>query len=162
MNVSGNGHIARPQDTAHKQLLSTSALIIQDALHVVREQKLNLTQIDPDSINSLIGLLGEQQEYQSLSWLLNILCNSREVQRTWQPNVILALGRHFMVARFLVSDTRAALRLAEDVYSCRGVHGARHSSTLEMFVLFSQLYTGVAQKYQAHKGSAELTKRYYK
>ncbi|RJE20638.1 NACHT domain protein [Aspergillus sclerotialis] len=163
MNVSGYGHIGRSKDPAQQQLLSTSALIIQDALRVVRELKLNLAQLDPENLNGLIGLLGEQKDYKTLDWLLTTLWNSREVQQSWQPRDTLALGRRYIIARFLVSDTMAALRLAEDiVYNCRRVHGPRHSSTLEMSVLLSQLYTSVGQKYQAHKDGAEIAKRYYK
>lgn len=163
MNVSGYGQLSRSKDPAYQQLLSTSSLLMQDALRVVRDLKLNLAQLDMDNLNTLIGLLGEQKDYKTLAWLLTSLWNSREVQQTWQPSITLALGRRFIIARFLVSDTMAALRLAEDiVYNCRRVHGSRHSSTIEMSVLLSQLYTSEGQKYQAHKEGAELAKRYYK
>ncbi|KAL4895080.1 hypothetical protein BDV59DRAFT_159644 [Aspergillus ambiguus] len=162
MNISGRGLAVRLPD-ANKKLLKTSAVIMQDALRVMRELKINLCQVDIDNLNSLIGLLGEQQDYQTMAWLLTMLWNSREIQRTWQPSLTLALGRRFIMVRYLVGDATGALRLAEDVvYNCRRVHGARHPSTLEMSVLLSQVYTGIAQRYQAHKDGKELAKRYYK
>lgn len=163
MNISGRGQVARPKPDMQQKLLATSSVIIQDALRVVDELKLNLALMDTDTLNSLVGLLGEQKDHKTLAWLLTMLWNSREVQRNWQASTTLALGRRFIMARYLVGDTMAAVRLAEDVvYNCRRVHGVRHSSTLEMSTLLSQLYTGVAQKYQAHKDGAELAKRYYK
>ncbi|EAU33781.1 conserved hypothetical protein [Aspergillus terreus NIH2624] len=161
MTISGRDLAVRLP--ANKQLLKTSAIIMQDALRVIQELKINLAQVDIDHLNSLIGLLGEQQDYQTMAWLLTMLWNSREVQRNWQPSLTLALGRRFIMVRYLVGDTTGALRLAEDVvYNCRRVHGARHPSTLEMSVLLSQVYTGIAQRYQAHKDGKELAKRYYK
>ena len=163
MNVSGYGRIALPKNAPRQQLLEASKPIIKDALRVVRELKLNLALIDLDNINSLVGLVGAQNDRDTLSWLLTTLWNSREVQQNWQPSVKFALGCRFIMACYLVKQTTAALRLAEDiVYNCRRVHGSRHSSTLEMSVLLSQLYTSMGQRYQSVKDGAELAKRYYK
>jgi hypothetical protein len=67
------------------------------------------------------------------------------------------------LARYLVGDSMAALRLAEDiVYNCRRVHGACHPATLDTSVLLSQLYIGVGLRYQSHKNGQEMANRYYK
>ncbi|KAF9883415.1 hypothetical protein FE257_003498 [Aspergillus nanangensis] len=163
MTISGRGlPLVNPANT-QKKLLDTSALILQHALTVIRDLKIDLTQLDLSHLNDLIALLGAQQDHPTLSWLLTILWNSQKVQHTWRPSLTLALGRRFIMARYLVGDAMAALRLAEDVvYNCRRVHGSRHPHTLEMSTLLSQLYTGVAQKYQGHKDGQELAKRYYK
>ncbi|KAK1138393.1 hypothetical protein N8T08_002640 [Aspergillus melleus] len=163
MNISGRGIIAGPDDANRKKLLGVSAVIVQDSLRVINALRINLAQVDLVHLNNLIGLLGEQQDYQTLAWLLTILWNSREAQRHWQPSVTLALGRRYIMARYLVGDSLAALRLAEDiVYNTRRVHGARHPSTLEMSTLLSQLYTGIAQRYQSLKNGQDMANRYYK
>lgn len=162
MTIAGRDLARRPDEATRKKMLSVSGKIIQDALRVIKELRINLAQVELEHLNSLIGLLGEQKDYQTLAWLLTLLWNNRKAQHTWQSNVTLALGHRFILARYLVGDAMAALRLAEDIqYNCRRVHGARNASTLEMTVLLSQLYTGIAQKYQSHKSSQDLVNRYY-
>ncbi|EAW23842.1 NACHT domain protein [Aspergillus fischeri NRRL 181] len=163
MTISGRDIVHHPDDAIRKKLLGVSAVIIQDALRVIDGLKIDLSQIGLHQLNNLIGLLGEQQDYQTLAWLLNKLWNSREAQRTWKPYITLALGRRLVLARYLVGDSMAALRLAEDiVYNCRRVHGACHPATLDTSVLLSQLYIGVGLRYQSHKNGQEMANRYYK
>ncbi|KAF4959761.1 hypothetical protein F66182_18278, partial [Fusarium sp. NRRL 66182] len=134
-----------------------------EAFKVIKELNINLTQLSLAHLNNIIALLGEQQDYKSLAWLLTLLWNSREAQRSWQSSVTFALGRRFILVRYLVGEVSGALRLAEDiVYNCRRVHGPRHPSTLEMSILLSQLYTSVAQRYQSQKSGHEIARRYYK
>ncbi|OKL61378.1 hypothetical protein UA08_03701 [Talaromyces atroroseus] len=162
VTVAGRG-IPQTNETAQAKLLKTSSFILQDVLKVVKELNINLTQLSLGHLNNLIALLGEQQDYKSLAWLLTLLWNSREAQRSWQPSVTFALGRRFILVRYIAGEVLAALRLAEDiVYNCRRVHGPRHPSTLEMSVLLSQLYTSVAQRYQSQKSGQEIAHRYYK
>jgi hypothetical protein len=119
--------------------------------------------MDSSSLNSLIGLLGEQGAHETLAWLLGMLWNSRDVHNTWQPRITLALGRRYILAQYLVGDTAAAARLTENiVYNIRRVYGARHPTTLDMSILLSQIYTSIGKKYQAHQNGAELAKRHYK
>ncbi|BCS19739.1 NACHT domain protein [Aspergillus puulaauensis] len=161
LNVSGRG--LQLNDATRKRMLNTSATIIQDVLQVLRDQKINIAQVGLEHLNSIIGLLGEQGDYPSLSMVLTSIWQSREAQRDWDPSVTLSLGRLYIMARYLVGDTTSALRLAEDiVYNCRRVNGARSPTTLTMSVLLSQLYTGIGQRYQAHKDAQELANRYYK
>ncbi|RHZ60786.1 NACHT domain protein [Aspergillus thermomutatus] len=163
MTISGRDVVPRPDDAIRKKLLGVSAVIIQDALRVLDGLKIDPSQIGLVHLNNLIGLLGEQQDYQTLAWLLNRLWTSREAQRTWKPYITLALGRRLVLARYLVGDSMAALRLAEDiVYNCRRVHGACHPATLDTSVLLSQLYIGVGQRYQSHKNGQGMANRYYK
>ncbi|KAL3467675.1 hypothetical protein BJX64DRAFT_283144 [Aspergillus heterothallicus] len=161
MNVSGRG--VQVKEAARKKMLNVSATILQGVLKVISDLKINIAQIGLEHLNSLVGLLGEQGDYQTLAMVLTSVWNSREAQRDWDPYVTLSLGRLVIMVRYLVGDTVAAVRLAEDiVYNCRRVHGARHPSTLQMSVLLSQLYTGIAQRYKAHKDGQELANRYYK
>ena len=161
MNVSGRG--LQLNDATRKRMLDTSATIIQDVLQVLRDQKINIAQVGLEHLNSIIGLLGEQGDYPSLSMVLTSIWQSREAQRDWDPSVTLSLGRLYIMARYLIGDTTSAVRLAEDiVYNCRRVNGTRSPTTMKMSVLLSQLYTGIGQRNQAHKETQDLANRYYK
>ncbi|KAF7594203.1 hypothetical protein BBP40_009907 [Aspergillus hancockii] len=162
MTISGRG-LSGVDKVTYNKLIAISSIIIADAFRVIKELKIDMAQVDLTHLNSMIRLLGEQQNYQALAWLLAMLWNSRQAQHTWQPYVSFSLGRRFILARFLTKEYTAALRLAEDiVYNYRQVYGARHSNTLEMSILLSQLYTSIAQKYQATKDGQDLAQRYYK
>lgn len=163
--ISGRDLSPRPADDAtRKQMLSVSSTIMQTVLVQFKSQKVDLTQLDMNSLNSLIGLLDEQQDYGFLAWVLTTLWNRRENNNKFsQPQYILALGRMLVVTRYLVGDHGAALRLAEDiVYNCNHVHGAWHPITVEMTVLLSQMYASYAQSHQSQKDSLEMARRYYK
>lgn len=111
----------------------------------------------------MVGVLGEQKDYQNLVWILGSLWNNRNYQGNWSPVVTLQLARRYILARYLVGDALKASRLAEDiVYNCRRVNGARHGSTLELSTLLSQLYTGIAQRYQSEKGGQHMANKFYK
>lgn len=159
-----SGHtLPQPEPSVQKKLRSVSAIIIQEVLRVIVDLKINLAQINLDYLNALIGILGEQQDYKNLVWLLSDLWNSRNKQTDWTPSVTLDLARRYILARFLVGDAVKASRLAEDiVYNCRRVNGARHTNTLEMSTLLSQLYTAIAQRYQSDKNGQHMANKYYK
>lgn len=161
--ISGHSVNPQPDAAALKKLRGVSVLIIQEVLRVIVDLKINLAQINLDYLNILIGLLGEQKDYKNLVWLLSDLWNSRHRQSNWTPAVTLDLARRYILARYLVGDALKASRLAEDiVYNCRRVNGVRHSSTLEMSTLLSQLYTAIAQRYQSDKNGQHMANKYYK
>ncbi|KAK6078425.1 nacht domain protein [Seiridium cupressi] len=170
MGVSGRASSAKADATASKKLLEMSQTIIQDVLGVMDEMKVNIAQVDLTHLNQLIGLVGEQQDYKTMSRLLTSLWSSRETLTDWPPTVTFALARRFILARYLVGESMAALRMAEHiVYNCRRVLGLRHPATLEISILLSQLYTGIAQKYQqvsngnkSPSGGKDMANRYYK
>ncbi|KAI6362061.1 hypothetical protein MCOR25_006296 [Pyricularia grisea] len=146
--------LAKPKPHDHSKLLAASAPITRQVLHVLSSMRISLSHISLVHLNNLISVLGAQHDHETLSWLLTILWESREAQGgSWPVGVTLALGRRYIVARYLVGDATAAVRLAEDiVYNCRRVHGAKHPRTLGMSVFLTKLYTGIAQKY--HKVAA--------
>jgi hypothetical protein len=161
--ISGHSITPQPEAAALKKLRGVSVLILQEVLRVIVDLKINLAQINLDYLNILIGLLGEQKDYKNLVWLLSDLWNSRHRQSNWTPAITLDLARRYILARYLVGDALKASRLAEDiVYNCRRVNGARHTSTLEMSTLLSQLYTAIAQRYQSDKNGQHMANKYYK
>lgn len=163
MTVADRSVSPNPGKADYKKMLETSGVIIQDVLHVLAGMNINLENVSLTHLSRLVELLGEQQDFKTLSWLLTLLWNSREAQQNWHPSTTFALGKQVILARYLVGETTAAVRLAEDiVYNCRRVHGTRHPSTLEMSVFLAQLYTSVAQRYQNEKVGKEMASRYYK
>ncbi|KAJ5660948.1 uncharacterized protein N7484_000320 [Penicillium longicatenatum] len=161
--ITGRTITPQPDAATQKKLHSVSSTIIQKVLGVISDLKINLSQISLDYLNILIGLLGEQQDYKTLVWLLSGLWASRNKQVTWPAQVTLSLARRFILARYLVGDSLKAVRLTEDiVYNCRRVNGPLHSSTLELSTLLTQLYTGIAQRYQTAKNGQSMANKYYK
>ncbi|KAI9151452.1 putative ankyrin repeat protein L88 [Paramyrothecium foliicola] len=163
MSVADRTVTPNPEKANYKNMLETSKVIIQDVLHVLASLNISLENVSLTHLNRLIELLGDQKDFQTLSWLLTALWNSREAQQNWHPSTIFALGKQVIVARYLIGEYTSAVRLAEDiVYNCRRVHGTRHPSTLEMSEFLAQLYTSVAQRYQTQKIGKEMASRYYK
>lgn len=168
MTIGGRDLTTVPDEPARKLMLNTSGILVQDVLQVLRELRVNLSSLPLPDLNRLIGLVGEQQDYHTLAWVLTTLWQNRASHRDWHPSVVFALARRFILARYEIGDSMSALRMAEHiVYNCRRVHGTRHPSTLEMSAFLAQLYTGTAQRYQAGRGggaqSSPVTAiRYYK
>ncbi|KAJ5102654.1 hypothetical protein N7532_003183 [Penicillium argentinense] len=163
--IAGRETDARPGVSVKKDMLSTSATILRETLGYFKDNNVGLAQLDMASVNSLIKVLDEQQDYDTLAWVLTSLWNSRDAYGLLQPQhaYTLALGRMLVITRYLIGDYTASIRLAEDlVYNCARVHGPRHPSTVEITVLLSQMYTSVAQGYQSQKGRRELAYRYYR
>jgi hypothetical protein len=172
---------AQPDEATRKLLLKTSRTILHDVLHVLLdEMKINLAALDLAHLSRLIELVGEQEDWPTLSSLLTSLWRSHEAQRDWPLGVTLTLGRRYILSQWVVGDSMTAIRTAEHiVYNCRRVHGPLHPATLDMSLLLGQLYTGLAQRYQkgqaqqpaqnhygrkggARVGPTEMANRYYK
>jgi hypothetical protein len=172
---------AEPDEATRKLLLKTSRTILHDVLHVLLDDmKINLATLDLAHLGWLILLVGQQEDWPTLSSLLTSLWRSHEAQRDWPPAVTLALGRRYILSQWVVGDSMTAIRTAEHiVYNCRRVHGPLHPATLDMSVLLGQLYTGLAQRYQKGQaqqpaqhhygrkgservGATEMANRYYK
>ncbi|KAK7941530.1 NACHT domain protein [Apiospora aurea] len=174
---------------ARKSLLETSKPILEDVLRIIlpaddqseksensnkkintpkTNTKINLAKLDPAHLHRLLVLLGAQENYPTLSRLLTALWASREAQHDWAPRATFALAGRYILARYVVGDAAAALRVAEHiVYNCRRVHGLCHPATLEMAGLLARLYAGVARRHQERTGTgsagaAEIANRYYR
>ncbi|KAK4245580.1 hypothetical protein C7999DRAFT_16221 [Corynascus novoguineensis] len=168
---SATGATAEPDKETQNKLLGTSRTILHSVLQVLDKLNINLARLGMANLNQLIGLLGEQQDWESLASLMVRLWNSRETQQQWPPSLTFALVRRYIFACWRVPgrDSKAALRMAEHiVYNCRRVLGLRDPITLEMSTLLSQLYTGLAQRYQkelqgdTEKNGSTMANRYYR
>ncbi|KAL3428639.1 hypothetical protein BDV09DRAFT_201392 [Aspergillus tetrazonus] len=109
--------------------------------------------LDPIYINSLIKSLDKEKDYQNLAWLLAGLWEKYQKSRARGPDSIytLALGCMLVITLYL-----------DIVYNYAREHGHRHSSTVEMTVLLSQMYTSVVQGYQGTADHQGLATQYYR
>ncbi|KAJ5599082.1 hypothetical protein N7450_000149 [Penicillium hetheringtonii] len=157
------GHTSIVDAIAKKQLADASAQILPEAVRVLRELDVDISHIGLENLNLLIGVLGRQKQYELLLWVLSGLWKNRSKLAVWGAGVTLQLARHYILARYLTEDGWKAARLAEDIlYNCRRVNGPSHPSTLEMSILVSQLYTGVAEKLQSSTNGKHMAERIYK
>jgi hypothetical protein len=160
-----NWAIQAPQAPDTERMLQVSGTIIREMLSYCKSRDIDLISLDPIHLNGLIKSLDKEKDYQNLAWLLTGLWEKRQKTRARGPDgtYTLALGRMLAITLYLVGDYSSSIRLAEDiVYNCARVHGPRHSSTVEMTVLLSQMYTSVAQGYQGTADHRELATQYYK
>ncbi|KAJ5835685.1 hypothetical protein N7447_001711 [Penicillium robsamsonii] len=165
LHIASRENHVRPEVSAKNYMSSVSATILRDTLGYFKEHNIEFANLNLENINSLIKVLDKQHDYHTMAWVLTSLWNSRDAYALSQPEhaYTLALGRMLVITRYLIGDYTGAVQLAEGlVYNCARVHGPRHPSTVEMTVLLSQMYTGVAQGYQSQKGRRELAYRYYR
>ncbi|KAL8781838.1 MAG: hypothetical protein Q9213_005840 [Squamulea squamosa] len=125
--------------------------IIREVLQCCKESKIDFVRLPLSDLHGLIALLGEQQNYADLEWILEILWKSREVQKNWKPETIIEIGRLFVQARYQRKERRSeAIRLCEDIcYNMRRVWGSLDPKTLEMSNLLSELYTNMGHTREA-------------
>ncbi|MCJ1395329.1 hypothetical protein MMC18_008490 [Xylographa bjoerkii] len=139
----------------HKQMLDLSLTIIREVLLACKESNIKFVRMQLGELNDLVGLLGEQQNYADLQWLLSELWSTREGQKRWTSEDIIAIGKRFVQARFLASDPKSSknsetIPLCEDIcYNLRRVKGSLDPLALEMFELLSQIYTTVGHYREA-------------
>lgn len=168
-----------------KAQIEIASSIIRPMLKAAQQLNLNLAAIPLIQTNSIVSILGEQKDFETLEvsresplscpvskiyanefvlqWLLTTLWDARETHRAWRPSVVLALGRRLAFARFLLNKQDLALHLAADIaYNLRRVYGSSHLATLEMNIFLSQLYVSTGLALQSTKGAGDLAPRYYK
>ncbi|CAN9103516.1 unnamed protein product [Alternaria alternata] len=147
-----------PDPTLRKKMLVLSNRIVKKIFEICRNLKINFAQVQLYELSHLSVLLGEQEDYESLEWLLTTLWQTRDAQRSWPAEVLLNLGRRLICARYLANEEVKAIRLAEDIaYNMRRAHGPRAPVTIETYELLAQLYTSTGNKYQAQAAKGEKT-----
>ncbi|KAF1945315.1 NACHT domain-containing protein [Clathrospora elynae] len=147
-----------PDASLHKKMLELSNRIVKKILDICKSLELNFAQIQLYELSHLSALLGEQEDYETLEWLLTKLWQTRDAQRSWPSSVLLNLGRRLICARYLAGRPVKAIRLAEDIaYNMRRAHGPRAPVTIETYELLAQLYTSTGHSYQAQAAKGEKT-----
>ncbi|KAI0025146.1 hypothetical protein F4780DRAFT_792715 [Xylariomycetidae sp. FL0641] len=143
--MAGRGeykHIAVAKEV-HDGMLALSHTILGEVFDICKKNKIDLYRCPIGELNELIALLGDQKDYARLKWLLTTLWDRRQGQ-PWSPEVMLALGKRLVEARFQTGEVLPAIRLADDlVYNV-----PRHKQTLEMYALLAGICTSAAQRFQ--------------
>ncbi|KAL8729508.1 MAG: hypothetical protein Q9166_004680 [cf. Caloplaca sp. 2 TL-2023] len=137
----------------HRSMRQLSHEIIREVLKCCKESKVDFLRLPLSDLNGLTALLGKQQNYADLEWILELLWRSREVQKNWKHDTIIEVGRRFVQVRYLNASKERrseAIRLCEDIcYNLRRVWGSLDPKTLEMSDLLSQLYTSMGHTREA-------------
>ncbi|KAH7137970.1 NACHT domain-containing protein [Dendryphion nanum] len=154
--VGQNGEkISDPE--LNKKSLDLSNKIVKKILDICKQLKINLAQIQLPELDRLSALLGRQEDYVTLEWLLTTLWQTRDAQKSWPTPVLITLSRRLICARYLAGHPIKAIRLCEDIaYNMRRAHGPRTPVTIETYELLAQLYTSTALTYQS-KATTEKT-----
>ncbi|OAK96279.1 hypothetical protein IQ06DRAFT_229985 [Phaeosphaeriaceae sp. SRC1lsM3a] len=152
-----------PDAPLRKKMLELSNRIVKRILEICKNLNINFAQVQLYELSHLSVLLGEQQDYETLEWLLTTLWNTRDAQRTWPAEILLNLGRRLICARYLANRPVKAIRLAEDIaYNMRRAHGPRAPVTIETYELLGELYTSTGLSYQKDSKTATLAADYFK
>lgn len=166
-NLAGIGYPKKCNDASlRRQMLQLSNSIAKKILDVCKQQNINFTEIHLHELNRLVELLGVQEDYETLEWLLSALWSTREAHRDWSASTLHNLGRQLVCARYLAGHPIKALRLCEDIaYNLRRTHGATHQITRDMNGLLAQLYTSCGNYYLQHgtkdKNNIDLANQYF-
>ncbi|KAI0001547.1 hypothetical protein F4779DRAFT_604183 [Xylariaceae sp. FL0662B] len=104
-------------DVALKEsMLVTSRNILQYVVVALREAGVDFVSLRFEDLSRLVGLLGDQKNYNELESLLSALWRSREVQRSWSPDVVLRVGSLLVDAYVSAGHTEHAITLADTLY----------------------------------------------
>ncbi|KAL5118848.1 hypothetical protein ACEQ8H_003170 [Pleosporales sp. CAS-2024a] len=161
--VGDRGGQKCPDAALRKKMLELSNRIVKRILEICKNLKINFAQVQLYELNHLSVLLGEQQDFETLEWLLTTLWNTRDAQRTWPATILLNLGRRLICARYLANHPIKAIRLAEDIaYNMRRAHGPRAPVTMETYELLAELYTSTALTYLKDAKTVGLASEYFK
>ncbi|KAH3949571.1 hypothetical protein HBH64_038280 [Parastagonospora nodorum] len=161
--VGDRGGQKCPDAALRKKMLELSNKIVKRILEICKNLNINFAQVQLYELSRLSVLLGEQQDYETLEWLLTTLWNTRDAQRTWPATILLNLGRRLICARYLAERPVKAIRLAEDIaYNMRRAHGPRAPVTIETYELLAELYTSTALTYQKDAKTAGLASEFFK
>ncbi|KAF4630298.1 hypothetical protein G7Y89_g7843 [Cudoniella acicularis] len=137
--------------------LQLSREIITQVLSACRESKIDFVRLQLGDLNDLVGLLGGQQNYADLEWLLNSLWYSRELQKKWSPEIIVGIGRRFVQASFLGNHSSEAIKLCEAIcYNLRRVWGSLDPNSLDISDLLSHIYTAAGHHREAMRVHEEI------
>ncbi|KAI1140079.1 hypothetical protein F5Y05DRAFT_306065 [Hypoxylon sp. FL0543] len=97
-------------------MLHTSRAVLQTVFAAFREAGVDFVSLRFEDLSSLITLLGDQKNYGELETLLTALWQSREVQRSWSPAVVLHIGQLLIDAHVSASHVDSAIALADILY----------------------------------------------
>ena len=160
--MAGRGHLRSTNAQLANTMMDLSRTILKQVFVIIKTKDIDVVRCSLEDLSQLMGLLGEQQDWQTLQALLTKLWRSREGQN-WSQKTTTAIARRLIQAHFRCGSYSSAIRLAEDMlYNVRRVHGSRSVTALGFYQLLSQLYISSAlQLKQDDSKTAQDTARAY-
>ncbi|KAF2812543.1 uncharacterized protein BDZ99DRAFT_413339 [Mytilinidion resinicola] len=144
--LTGRGTLRCADAKLNRTMLDLSRILLAEALQGSETVNLTFTDLPIDLLNDLVGLLGEQQNFEDLERILNGLWSSRIVQKTWSTNLVIWIGRRLVETRFCRNHNAEAIHLCKDIrYNLARVWGSLDPTTLQFTLLLSELYTATNQ-----------------
>ncbi|KAI9692307.1 MAG: hypothetical protein M1822_006538 [Bathelium mastoideum] len=130
----------------HAALLATSRTIATAVLTACRAANIDFAALRFEDVAGLVRLLGAQENYGELEFLLLRLWNSREVQRAWNADTVLRLGESLVHAHSKAGHVREAAELCDVIcYNLRRSRGWLEPEALRMSKLLAELQTELGQ-----------------
>jgi hypothetical protein len=165
--LAGHGTKKCPDAKLQHSLLNFSSRLLKEVLRDAKAIQLNMVALPVDELNTLVGLLGLQKNYEdlevshpllclsqahtphantlTLQWLLTDLWKNRHAL-SCPPSTTALLGRRLIECRFIMGLRSDAFHLAEDmVYNLRRVWGPLDKTTLELTDLLAEMYTAAGR-----------------
>ena len=123
---------------------TTSRAIANTVLAACRATNVDFAKLRFDDVAGLVRLLGAQENYGELEYLLLQLWRSREVQRAWNAETVLRLGQNLVHAHYKAGHVREATELCDRIcYNLRRSRGWLEPEALTMSRLLAELHTEV-------------------
>ena len=159
--MAGRGTKSCSDPKLRTQMMELSRIILDEVLGACKHLQINFMQMQPTELNDLVALMGEQQKYGDLEWLLEQLWSSRHDQASWSSATIVWIGRRLVEVRFSHNDKRkSAIHLCDEIYyNLRRVWGPLDKTTIEMSTLLSQLYTSAGRYIDAMNVHEEVLRQ---
>lgn len=171
--LAGRGTLRCEDSKLIRTMIDLSRIILREALEGSETLDFAFTDLPIELLNDLVGLLGEQQNYEDLEVssthsdtfsltpellmltflqrILTKLWSSRIVQKTWSSTIVVWIGRRLIETRFCRKEKHDdAIHLCKDIrYNLTRVWGGLDRTTLEFTALLSELYTATNQHRKA-------------
>lgn len=152
LHLSGrsNGTQKVSDSKLYASVVELCRIVLSEVLVAARDLNVQFLAMPLKQLNDIVTLLGEQQNYNDLEWLLTELWESREQQSSWDSMTIVWIGRRLVETRFASGRRDAAIHLCEDIcYNVRRVWGSSDRVTVEMYNLLASLYTTIGDHAKA-------------
>ncbi|KAK0672772.1 hypothetical protein QBC41DRAFT_343650 [Cercophora samala] len=135
--------VSRPSDTKlWEEYLRLSREITKEAFAILKDKNIELIRLRYEDLSGIVRLLASQQNFVELESLLLKLWKSREVQKNWDAERVLAVGRMLVHAHVAAKHVPAAIDLCETMcYNLRRSRGVLDPVTVEMQRMLAELYT---------------------
>ena len=151
-NVGYGYHLARhlagldtrsPTDPKlHAAMLATSRSIVAAILEAFRVAGIEFVKMKPKEISGFVRLLGAQENYRELEFLLMELWKSRRVRYHFHPDAVLRVGQALVHARFKGGHVNEAIELCDRIcYNLKRSRGWLVPEAYKMATLLAELRT---------------------